>query len=84
MTSIRILGRLAAALVIVGIAAHGGSLLAADTEALRALDQRADGSPVHGDASLVLVTLDATPPQRPLPDRIVWAPAARWLLEGVD
>ncbi len=46
MTSIRILGRLAAALVIVGIAAHGGSLLAADTEALRALDQRADGSPV--------------------------------------
>ena len=38
----------------------------------------------YGDARLLLVTLDATPPQRPLPDRIVWAPAARWLLEGVD
>ena len=39
---------------------------------------------VYGDARLVLVTLDATPPQRPLPDRIIWAPAARWLLEGMD
>ncbi|MCY4511703.1 MAG: ATP-binding protein, partial [Acidobacteria bacterium] len=36
-----------------------------------------------GDASLLLVPLDAPPPPRPLPDRIVWAPAARWLLEDV-
>ena len=35
----------------------------------------------YGDARLVLVTLDASPPPRPLPDRIAWAPAARWLLE---
>jgi hypothetical protein len=28
-----------------------------------------------------LVTMDATPPSRPLPDGITWAPAARWLLE---
>ena len=37
----------------------------------------------YGDAHLVLVTLDASPPRRPLPDRIVWTPAARWLLEEV-
>ena len=37
----------------------------------------------YGDARLFLVTLDATPPPRPLPDRIVWTPAARWLLEDV-
>ena len=37
----------------------------------------------HGDARLLLVTLDASPPIRPLPDRIVWTPAARWLLEDV-
>ena len=36
----------------------------------------------YRDARLFLVTLDASPPPRPLPDRIVWAPAARWLLEG--
>ena len=36
-----------------------------------------------GDAGLLLVTLDASPPPRPLPDRIVWTPAARWLLEDV-
>ena len=37
----------------------------------------------YGDARLFLVTLDASPPPRPLPDRIVWTPAARWLLEDV-
>jgi hypothetical protein len=35
----------------------------------------------HPDARPFLVTLDAVPPTRPLPDRFVWAPAARWLLE---
>ena len=35
----------------------------------------------YGDARLSLVTLDASPPPRRLPDRVVWAPAARWLLE---
>ena len=34
----------------------------------------------YGDARLFLVTLDASPPRRPLPERVTWAPAARWLL----
>ena len=37
-----------------------------------------------GDARLLLVTLDASPPARPLPDRVVWTPAARWLLDDAD
>ena len=45
---------------------------------LRALEAGAAG---HADASAWLVTLDATPPTRPLPKAITWAPAARWLLE---
>ena len=49
--------------------------------AVRAL--RAAGR-VYGDARLLLVTLDASPPPRPLPGRIVWTPAARWLLEDMD
>lgn len=36
----------------------------------------------HPDARLVLVTLDSSPPRGPLPDRVTWTPAARWLLEG--
>ena len=36
----------------------------------------------YGDARLLLVTLDSSPPRRQLPDRVTWAPAARWLLEG--
>ncbi len=35
----------------------------------------------HPDARPFLVTLDAAPPRRPMPDRLTWAPAARWLLE---
>ena len=35
---------------------------------------------MYGDARLFLVTLDASPPRRPLPERVTWAPAARWLL----
>ncbi len=38
----------------------------------------------YGDARLFLVTLDASPPPRRLPDRVVWTPAARWLLEDMD
>lgn len=45
---------------------------------LRALEA---GAAVHQGASAWLVTLDATPPTRPLPEGITWAPAARWLLE---
>ena len=45
MTGMRILGRLAAVAIIGGVL-HGGALLAADGETLRALDRRADGSPV--------------------------------------
>ena len=36
----------------------------------------------YGDARLFLVTLDASPPRRPLPDRVTWMPAARWLLDA--
>jgi len=46
MTGIRIIGRLAAVFAIVGIASHAGTLLAAEGEALRALDQRIDGTPI--------------------------------------
>jgi predicted AAA+ superfamily ATPase len=35
----------------------------------------------HRGARAWLVTMDATPPSRPLPKGIAWAPAARWLLE---
>jgi hypothetical protein len=35
----------------------------------------------HRRAMAILVTMDAVPPSRPLPGRISWAPAARWLLE---
>jgi hypothetical protein len=48
------------------------------TRELRALDRAAAA---HPDARPFLVTLDAVPPGRPLPDRLTWAPAARWLLE---
>ena len=39
------------------------------------------GARAHPDARPFLVTLDATPPTRPLPSGVIWAPAARWLLE---
>lgn len=45
---------------------------------LRALDAAARE---HRRARAWLVTMDATPPARPLPKGISWAPAARWLLE---
>jgi uncharacterized protein len=35
----------------------------------------------HPDARPFLVTLDTDPPRRPLPHRVTWAPAARWLLQ---
>lgn len=45
---------------------------------LRALEAAARE---HRRARAWLVTMDATPPTRPLPKGISWAPAARWLLE---
>lgn len=48
------------------------------TRELRALDAAAKE---HRRARAWLVTMDATPPIRPLPKGIAWAPAARWLLE---
>lgn len=45
---------------------------------LRALEAAAAG---HRRARAWLVTMDATPPTRPLPSGVSWAPAARWLLE---
>ena len=48
MTRIGILGRLAAAaaVAVIGVALYGGTLAAAEGEALRALDRRVDGSPI--------------------------------------
>ena len=48
------------------------------TRELRALKAAAAA---HPDARPYLITLDAVPPSRPLPDGLNWAPAARWLLE---
>lgn len=45
---------------------------------LRALEA---GAAAHPGARPFLVTRDAVPPRRPLPDGLTWAPAARWLLE---
>lgn len=45
---------------------------------LRALEAAAS---VHPDARPTLVTLDPSPPRRPLPGRVTWVPAAQWLLE---
>ncbi|MBI4701267.1 MAG: ATP-binding protein [Deltaproteobacteria bacterium] len=45
---------------------------------LRALQAAAAA---HPEARPFLVTLDAVPPRRPLPRGLIWAPAARWLLE---
>ena len=45
---------------------------------VRALRSAGEAYP---DAALLLVTLDSSPPRRPLPERVAWAPAARWLLE---
>lgn len=46
---------------------------------VRALNSAAAAQP---DADAVLVTLDPTPPERELPGRLQWMPAARWLLES--
>ena len=45
---------------------------------VRALRSAGDA---YGDARLLLVTLDSSAPRQRLPDRVTWAPAARWLLE---
>jgi predicted AAA+ superfamily ATPase len=50
------------------------------TRELRALEAAAAE---HRRARAWLVTMDATPPTRPLPRGLSWAPAARWLLEEV-
>ena len=45
---------------------------------IRALQAAAD---VYPDARALLLTFDPTPPARPLPKRLAWLPASRWLLE---
>jgi len=45
---------------------------------VRALQTARD---THPEAHAFLVTLDATPPTRSLPDGVTWAPASTWLLE---
>ncbi len=48
------------------------------TRELRALEA---AQSAHPEARPFLITLDSVPPSRPLPDRVTWVPAARWLLE---
>jgi predicted AAA+ superfamily ATPase len=45
---------------------------------VRALEAAAE---VHSDARPLLITLDATPPSRPLPHRLEWYSASQWLLD---
>lgn len=56
-----------------------------DTEAPGTWDREvralAEAAASHPRARASLVTLDDTPPRRPLPGRLEWLPAARWLLE---
>ena len=47
---------------------------------LRALEE---ATAAHPQARPFLVTLDASPPARPLPEGLSWIPAAHWLLEEV-
>ncbi len=44
----------------------------------RALEAAA---PEYRAAQAWLVTMDGSPPRRPLPGNVAWAPAARWLIE---
>ena len=62
-------------LVQVCLESEGDETWARELRALQA------GVAMHSDAGAWLVTLDASPPARPLPEGITWAPAARWLLE---
>jgi hypothetical protein len=48
------------------------------TRELRGLEGAAAA---HPEARPFLVTLDSSPPTRPLPRGLTWAPASRWLLE---
>lgn len=48
---------------------------------LRALEA---ATAAHPDARPFLVTLDAVPPSRPLPQKLTWAAAAHWLLEEMQ
>lgn len=47
---------------------------------VRSLEAAAESYP---GARPLLITLDPTPPSRPLPDRLEWYSAAQWLLEEV-
>jgi predicted AAA+ superfamily ATPase len=49
------------------------------TREVRSLKAAAEAYP---HARPLLLTLDPTPPSRPLPTRLEWMPASRWLLEG--
>ncbi|HET7622740.1 MAG TPA: hypothetical protein VFK39_12625 [Gemmatimonadaceae bacterium] len=47
---------------------------------IHSLDAAAQAYPA---ARALLITLDPTPPSRPLPNRIEWYSASQWLLEQV-
>jgi len=50
---------------------------------VRELRALAAAASAHPHARPFLVTLDAVPPRRPLPQGVAWAPAARWLMEEI-
>ncbi|CAN5739360.1 ATP-binding protein [soil metagenome] len=56
-----------------------------DTEAPDTWDREvralSEAATAHPRARASLVTLDDSPPRRPMPGRLEWVPAARWLLE---
>lgn len=47
----------------------------------RELRSLASAAAAYPEARPFLITLDATPPRRPLPEGLTWAAAAHWLLE---
>jgi hypothetical protein len=54
---------------------------AADTTWEREIRSLAAAAEEYPDARPLLVTLDSTPPARPLPPRLQWRSASQWLLE---
>ena len=55
---------------------------AADETWEREVRALVDGLGAHRRARGLLITLDSAPPSRPLPARVDWTPAARWLLDA--
>jgi hypothetical protein len=55
--------------------------IAADATWERELRSLEAAAAAYPEARPLLITLDATPPSRPLPGRLEWCAASSWLLE---